>query len=235
MTSALLSSRKRGVAALAASTVLAIAGGVATASGAAAATDFQISGGPTDVLYPGTTGLLNLQLLNPNTQPLTLTDLNVTITAVQPLAGRTCGVENFAVQQATGLGQVLLVVNQLLPLSTLGLTPAQLPQVTMVENGQNQDGCQGATVVLGYTGTAIGDDGTVVPGGGTGGTGGEVDGAHNGNGDGDNGGEVEGEHGGLPGTGADSSTWWAGLIGLGLAAAGATTIRIVRREKGHRS
>lgn len=192
-----------------------------------AATDsFTISGGPTGLLYPGVTQLLDLRLDNLISDTLNLQSLTVQITGVQPAPGGTCTPADFQVQQAV-LGAVTLPPGLNGLLSSLGLGVVQLPSVTMVDAPYNQDGCENAVVSLAYSGTALDSNGQQSGGHGSNG--------HGGSGDGGNDGGVGDEHSGLPGTGADSSTWWIGLAGLGVAAAGATAVRIVRREKGNRS
>jgi LPXTG-motif cell wall-anchored protein len=195
-----------------------------------AATDtFSISGDAAGLLAPGVTQLLDLRLDNLVDRTLNLRALQVAITDVQPLQGGTCTAADFQVQQAllsavtlpAGLGELL---------SGLGPGIVGMPQITMLNTAVNQDGCKNAHVSLAYVGTALDPEGNPSQGHGSNGSGGD-DGS---NGGGDDRG-LEGAHSGLPGTGANSSTWWLGLVGLGVAAAGATTVRIVRREKRNRS
>jgi LPXTG-motif cell wall-anchored protein len=193
-----------------------------------AATDtFTISGDAAGLLAPGVTQLLDLRLDNLVNRVLNIQSLQVAITDVRPLQGGTCTAADFSVQQAV-LGAITLPANVSSLLTSLAPGILQMPQITMLDTAVNQDGCKSAVVDLQYVGTALDPGGKPSQGHGSNGHGDH-------SGDGDNDGGVGDGHGGLPGTGADSSTWWVGLAGLGLAAAGATTVRIVRREKRNRS
>ncbi|HZE66134.1 MAG TPA: LPXTG cell wall anchor domain-containing protein [Sporichthyaceae bacterium] len=199
-----------------------LGGWLAPVTSANAATDtFSISGDAAGPLTPGTTQLLDLRLDNLVNRTLNLQSLQVSITGVQTLQGGICTAADFQVQQAV-LGVVTLPAGLDTLLSSLGLGILQLPRITMLDTAVNQDACKNARVTLEYLGTALDPNGQPSQG-------------HGSNGHGDNDGDVDGSHSGLPGTGANSNTWWLGLAGLGLAAAGATTVRIVRREKGNRS
>jgi LPXTG-motif cell wall-anchored protein len=188
-----------------------------------------ISGDITSPFFPGAELPLNLSLFNPNGGLLTVTSLQVRIDSVQPVGQGVCTVNDFAVDNVV-LGSVVVPAGVTGLLSDLGVGLG-VPRVRMLDTSVNQDGCKQAIVNLVYEGQGL----TEETGGGTTPTPGHGHGSnHHGDGDGDGSG-VEGSHSGLPGTGADNSTWWIGLAGLGAAAAGAATVRIVRREKGNRS
>jgi hypothetical protein len=116
---------------------------------------FSISGGPTGQLAPGVAPLpINLLLANPNNQALSITNLSVTVTGTNK-AG--CTAADFAVTQYNGpypLGVPKNAVNA--SLTQLGVAPANLPTVRMLDLARNQDACKGATVSLSYSGSATG-------------------------------------------------------------------------------
>jgi hypothetical protein len=195
-------------------------------SASAASTDtFSISGDAVGPLAPGVTQPLELRLANLVDRTLNLQTLEVTVTGVRPAQGGTCSPADFRVQQAI-LGTIALPagVSNLLSAPAPGLL--QAPQLTMLDTAANQDGCKNAVVDLQYAGTALDPDGDLSHGHGDNGP---ADGSA------DGGGRIADAHADLPSTGAGPGSWWAGLAGLVLAAAGATTVRIVRREKGYRS
>jgi LPXTG-motif cell wall-anchored protein len=219
----------RASAAVAAALLGSWAFGATDAAGAAAPQPFVISGDVTSPFFPGADLPLNLSLFNPNGGLLTVTSLQVRIDSVQPVGQGTCTVHDFTVENLV-LGSVPVPAGVTGLLSDLGVGLGA-PRVRMLDSSVNQDGCKRAVVNLVYDGQGLleetGGGATPTPGHGS---------NHDGDsGDGDSSGGVEGEHAGLPGTGADNSTWWIGLAGVGLAAAGTTAVRIVRRSKGHRS
>jgi LPXTG-motif cell wall-anchored protein len=188
----------------------------------AASDTFTISGDAAGPLAPGVTQPLDLRLDNLINDTLNLRSLNVAITGVQTTGGGTCTAADFQVQQAI-LGVLTLPAGLSNLLSALGMGVLQTPRITMLNTAINQDGCKNAVVSLAYSGTAADSSG-------------HESGGHGSNGHGsDHGDDGDGSHGDLPGTGADASTWWLGLAGLVVAAAGATTVTIVRREKRDRS
>ncbi|MGZ6826386.1 MAG: hypothetical protein ACXVGH_06300 [Mycobacteriales bacterium] len=124
---------------------------VATASGKA----FGIADPAVAVsaLSPGAAAApLDLRLSNPNSQPLQVTNLTVSVN--QP-AGASCGSGNFAVTQVpSGYPLVLPAGADRVPLSGLGLTVAQLPTLRMLNLSSDQSACKAVTVTLAYTGSA---------------------------------------------------------------------------------
>lgn len=193
--------------------VLAAWFGPAIASASAATHTITISGGPTGIMYPGSTLPLDLEFTNPNSTRLRLTSLHVAVASVLPGTQGTCTAADFAVDNGSVDAVVLPAGGDKL-LSDLVDGPVALPSIRMLDTAANQDGCKNAEVSLTYTVTATDVDGTTSADSGS--DHGDADGTH------------------LPHTGADHSTWGLLLIGLALAAAGTTTIVITRR-RGERS
>ena len=117
---------------------------------------FKIAGnfGP---LWPGTSQSVDLALTNPNSQGISVRSLTVAISKVSaPRATRTlpCSGADFAVTQFTGLYPLKIPAHATVSLSNLGVVAARGPQLTMLNRPVNQNGCQGATLTLSYSGTA---------------------------------------------------------------------------------
>jgi hypothetical protein len=196
---------------------------------------------------------LNLTIGNLGGGLLTLSSLNVAITAVHPVVpGADCGLNNFAVVQFAGPLGLVIPGSASLTLSLLGIQLGLQPQVTMLETGLNQDACEGATLDLAYTGTGTAADGSTEHGSGGSGSG---DGSGSGHGsdgsgsdgsgsdgsgsdgsgsDGDgDGGSVSGSTGGLADTGANGHGTAMSLGGAVLSVLGAAAVYAARRRKEH--
>jgi uncharacterized membrane protein len=101
-------------------------------------------------LSPGVTQPLNLRISNPNSQPLSVT--NITVAVQQPL-NSACAAANFAVIQIpSGYPLTVPAYATASLLDLVGFTAAQLPRLQMKDLSTNQDACKGATVSLSYTG-----------------------------------------------------------------------------------
>lgn len=118
---------------------------------------FTISGDLEGLLYPGIRLPLDLTFDNPNSVPITITDLWVAITGIdQAHADQGCTLDpNFAARQFRGKYKKL-VVAKTLTLSDTGIDPKKWPQIVMVETGISQDACRNATLTLTYGGSARG-------------------------------------------------------------------------------
>jgi hypothetical protein len=113
---------------------------------------FTISGNATSTLYPGgAASPIELTFENPNTSPITITDVTVTVTGTTA-AG--CGAGNFQVTQQLTATPVV-PANSTKSLTDLGVPQSQWPKVQMLDSG-NQDACKSATVHLDYAGNATG-------------------------------------------------------------------------------
>jgi hypothetical protein len=246
-------------AGLAAAAPVAAAPGERVVLAGGAAQTFTISGSLSQLLVPGLSEPLDLRVTDPSTGALRLTGLEVTVTGVAPLFGLACSSNDFAVTQYSGPSGLTVAGSTTSALSALGVPTTQLPQVRMLETHVNQDGCQGATVNLAYTGTAIGgtahdghgrdhrhdrdrdhdhdhDHGNYNGYGGSNGYGGGSGNVGNGNGAG-NGGGARADNGGsssTPGalspTGAEGA-WPITLAALAMVTVGGAAYLVARRRK----
>jgi hypothetical protein len=114
---------------------------------------FGISGGPAADLAPGVTRTLDLRVSNPTSFDLTVTAIGATVDSATSLPA--CdGAANFATAPYSGPGFVIPAGATNVTLTSLGVTPAQLPTVSMLNLATNQDACKGAGLTLHYTGSA---------------------------------------------------------------------------------
>ncbi len=117
---------------------------------------FRIAGsfGP---LWPGTAQSIDLALTNPNPRAISVRRLGVSIkqvTAPRASALLPCSATDFAVVPFSGTYPLKLPAHATVRLSDLGVLAAQAPQLLMLDRPVNQDGCQGASVTLSYSGQA---------------------------------------------------------------------------------
>jgi hypothetical protein len=119
---------------------------------------FTISGDLADELSPSTPQSLDLTFTNPNTVPLTLTNLSVVADHLDPAHAAACPVaDNYVATQFSGpYASVVIPPSGTTSFSALGIPRDQWPQIEMLDTDQNQDGCLGATLTLTYSGTAVG-------------------------------------------------------------------------------
>lgn len=122
---------------------------------------FVLSGNVPGNLAPGTSAGLDLQINNPNSKPLSLTNLSVAIAGVTRSADAvarnlTCTAADFTVTQYSG-PYPLTVPAGTSSLSGLRLAPSVWPRVGMLDTSANQDGCKGATLQLTYSGSGQGN------------------------------------------------------------------------------
>ena len=108
-------------------------------------------------LWPGTAQAVNLALTNPNAEVISVHRLTVSIkdvSAPRATNGLPCSAADFAVTQYAGSYPLKLPASASRNLSALGVPAAEGPQLKMLDRPVNQNGCQGATVILSYSGTA---------------------------------------------------------------------------------
>ncbi|GAA0609965.1 hypothetical protein GCM10009547_10050 [Sporichthya brevicatena] len=226
---------RRPLTTLAAGAVLAVtSAGTATAVDAPVALQpFGIAGSPADGFYPGASGVIDLELSNPNAVDLTLQDLTISLESVTPASGASgpCSAADFEIVQLSSVSGVVLAPGSSTRLSNLGVASADLPRFTMLNTTDNQDGCQGAVVTLRYAGTATAAEvGGVdrppveVPGSGGSDPRPTEPGPAGPRGPGEVGGV------GLPGTGASVGVELLAL-GAGLVLLGAGTMTVTRRRR----
>jgi hypothetical protein len=114
---------------------------------------FAIEGNATEPISPGVGASLDLKLTNPHDVPMSVTDLRVTVQKVSaPNADvdHPCAVGDFTVGQASSSIPITVAAHATSALSSLGLARTTWPRVGMLERSVNQDGCQGASLTLGY-------------------------------------------------------------------------------------
>ena len=113
---------------------------------------FDVSGNLTGLLVPGTSGSLLLTLHNPNSDPIFVTDLTVTVQAGSTKPG--CdGPTNLQIVQSNVSTANLLTIpaGGSVTLPSGGVTA---PQVQMKNLPVSQDACKGATFTFAYGGSA---------------------------------------------------------------------------------
>jgi hypothetical protein len=118
---------------------------------------FTIAGDAIGPLWPGIPRPLDLALANPNNGPIQVTGLTVGIagvTAPHATDARPCSREDFRVQQFTGNFPVTVPARSNRSLDLAGIPSPSWPQVEIINRAIDQDGCQGATLSLSYSGTA---------------------------------------------------------------------------------
>jgi hypothetical protein len=119
---------------------------------------FGISGDVTDPLMPGERAALDLELVNRHSIALSITDLQVSIRHVNaPRADRThpCGLADFSVEQVPRDTHLAVPAREKRRLSELGLRREVWPRLVLVNRPVNQDGCKGASLVLGYSAAGV--------------------------------------------------------------------------------
>ena len=121
------------------------------------ATRFGIAGDATG-LAPGISVPLDLRLTNPHRSPIAVTGLGVTIRGVTRAAGVAlpCGTGDYTVTAYRGRYPLIVPAHETRSLSALGVPSSAWPRLTMIDKPVNQDGCKGARLTLGYTGSAHG-------------------------------------------------------------------------------
>jgi hypothetical protein len=121
---------------------------------------FTITAPGVTVPGPGAGVGLDLSITNPNSQPMQVTNLTVALTSVTKAASapatRPCGVADYAVAQFSGSYPLTIPAGATVSLSSLGVSPTSLPQLSMLNSSQNQDGCKGATLSLSFSGAGQG-------------------------------------------------------------------------------
>jgi hypothetical protein len=116
---------------------------------------FTITGDQPAALAPGLGGPVPVAITNPQSFPITVTDLVVTVAAGSSNPG--CdGATNLSVAQSNMAGGAVSVV---VPAGGSVVLPAQgatAPVVTMPDLASNQDACKGAVFTLDYAATGTG-------------------------------------------------------------------------------
>jgi hypothetical protein len=130
--------------------------GAGGAGSEGSSTSFSIVGNASEPMSPGVRAPLDLKLANPHSVPMSVTDLSVTVRSVNaPNAdsAHPCSIGDFAVRQASSGISIVVSAGATSTLSELGLARATWPHIAMLERPVNQDGCKGASLMLGYSAT----------------------------------------------------------------------------------
>jgi len=112
---------------------------------------FTVNGNATTTLYPGSTSPINLVFANPNSVPIIVTSVTVSITGTS-VGG--CATSNFSITQQLLVPVTLPASSTNQSLSLLGIATPNWPIIKMIETGGNQNVCANVTINLGYTGSA---------------------------------------------------------------------------------
>ncbi len=118
----------------------------------------SVHGDVEQALFPGMAQPVDLLLTNPNGRAVSITNIAVALRTVGLAAERpapgTCSAADFAVAQFSGPYPIRLAAHQTASMSRLGFAPAEMPQVEMIDQPYNQDGCAGARIGLSFTSLA---------------------------------------------------------------------------------
>lgn len=122
---------------------------------------FTLSGNLSGLLAPGTSLPLDLQISNPNSKALSLTNISVSIASVTRTAeaisrGLPCGAADYTVTQFGGPYPFTIPPGNS-SFSGLGIASSSWPRIGMIDAHANQDGCKGATLQLTYSGSGQGN------------------------------------------------------------------------------
>lgn len=118
---------------------------------------FAITGTTSGILTPGIWRGLELQIRNKQRFGLLVSGLTVHINAIRaPRAktGQGCTAADFLLQQYSGKQPLTLAPLKTFSLSALKVPLARRPRIAMADRPVNQDGCEQATLTLGFTATA---------------------------------------------------------------------------------
>jgi hypothetical protein len=122
----------------------------------AAVQNWTVSGNAPSSLQPGAAaGRINLSFHNPNSYSLSFQSLAVSVQSVTKAVGAVagpCAAANFATTDFSGAAFTLPPGDS--SLSSLGIPTSQWPTIRMLETGQNQDACKGASINFSYQGVA---------------------------------------------------------------------------------
>jgi hypothetical protein len=122
-------------------------------TGAVTEHSFLISSAFDASLFPGASVPVNLTLSNPNAFGIEIRTLTISIDKVD--AGAGCNPADFGTRPFSGGSGLQVSSTETIDLSTLGIEPANWPQVLMFNRPRNQDGCKGVAVELTLGGTAV--------------------------------------------------------------------------------
>jgi hypothetical protein len=116
-------------------------------------TSFSVSGSPIGTLAPGVSLPIDLRLSNPQSAPLSIDNLTVTVNSTSIAA---CAPKNFTVTQFRGRYPLSIPAGAVTSLSAMGVLRSNWPVLTMRNLDTNQDACKKVSVYLRYSGSGSG-------------------------------------------------------------------------------
>jgi hypothetical protein len=134
-------------------------GGRSQGNGAtvAALPAFTLDGHVGAPLEPGIPQPVDVAITNPNTVPLSVIDLSVTVSALaapQATGALSCTLADFAEQPYSGVNPVVVPPSSTRTLQELGVPVGEWPQLELIDLPRDQNGCQRASLTLAYSGRA---------------------------------------------------------------------------------
>jgi len=110
-----------------------------------------VTGNASRPLYPGGADVpVDVAITNPNTGPITVDAITIAATSSTPSI---CA--SFVVQSKGLRAEATIPARTTKSLSALGIASSLWPELTMTDDGQNQNICQGASISLALSGTAV--------------------------------------------------------------------------------
>lgn len=116
--------------------------------------NLSVSGDAISVLSPGTTSPIHISITNQNDHSVIIDRLSVTVqveSAPSATSALPCSVDDFSIGQFSGSFPLVIPARSMTSLADLGIPQAQWPVVEMVQGLSNQNGCQLASLSLGFT------------------------------------------------------------------------------------
>jgi hypothetical protein len=118
---------------------------------------FTLDGEVSAPLEPGIPQPVDIAITNPNSMPLSVSELTVTVTSVNAphtTGALSCTLADFASQPFSGPGPVVVPPSSTRTLQELGIPVVEWPQLELIDLPRDQNGCQGASLTLAYAGRA---------------------------------------------------------------------------------
>lgn len=115
--------------------------------------NLSVSGDAISVLSPGTTSPIHISITNQNDHSVIIDRLSVTIqveSAPSATSALPCSVDDFSIGQFSGSFPLVIPARSMTSLADLGIPQTDWPAVGMVQGLSNQNGCQLASLSLGF-------------------------------------------------------------------------------------
>lgn len=114
----------------------------------------SLSGNAISILSPGSSSPIHVSFTNQNDHPVIIDRLSVTVqvrNAPKATTALPCTVDDFSVGQFSGSLPLVIPARSMTSLAELGIPESQWPAVGMRQGATNQNGCQLASLSLGFT------------------------------------------------------------------------------------